>query len=145
MMFPRSSWELVKKWLIANHSNTQYSHLLLILTSQKLTFGRFDLNGEQYKRITGKELRSSSEKIQKVQRAIKSWNLKISKREYIHIPKEYLKIPLKNTFELKVMHYLYTVRSMGGKKHRFETFCKQYEVRPTRQNRYKFRKIVNKL
>lgn len=144
MMFPRSSWELVKKWLVVNHANTQYSHLLLILTSQKLTFGRFELNGEQYRKITGKELRNSTQKIQKVEKAIKSLNLKISKRDYIHISKEYLKISLKNTFELKVMHYVNTVNSMGSQKYKFEIFCQQYDVKPTRQNKYKFNKIIKK-
>jgi hypothetical protein len=142
---PIEPWEYVKV-LICTSDKKNLIHLIIILSSQKRTFGRFDLTAAKYRKITGKKLNKSTTRISNVSEALKKvdWDLSRNGR-YVKVPKWFLEIPLKNTFALKVAHYYISIHNMGGKSYKFDVFCKKYKITPNRKNKHKFNKIIQSL
>lgn len=69
-----------------------------------------------------------------------------SGKSYIHFDPQILKIPIKNTFELKVNHYVMTKKhDSKNPKYDFEEFAEKYEIPQSRQNKYKFKKLISSI
>lgn len=67
-------------------------------------------------------------------------------RSYIKFDESILKIPIKNTYELQVYHYVITKRH--DSKHPtydFKQFVERYSVSNSRDSKHKFYKIIKSL
>lgn len=141
---PIDVWLLIRDNLRDSRRATKNIHLSIIIASQIRSFGGVDVTPSQYKKITGRPLYPNSpKKIQGVTQSLTQTGANMTKKSrYIKIPEWYLQIPLKNTFELKVAHYKISVNAMNSSKYKFEVFCSQYNVTPSRKNKWKFNKLI---
>ena len=115
-----------------------------MIASQIKSFGGVDITPAKYKEITGRPLYPNTPKqIQGVAQTLIQSGIEMTKKSrYVKVPKWFLQISLKNTFELKVAHYKISVNAMHSSKYKFEIFCSQYNVTPTRKNKWKFNKTI---
>ena len=143
---PLDVWLLVKENLKDPKRPTKNIHLSIIIASQIRSFGGVDITPSQYREITGRSLYPSSpKKIQGVTQTLTKTGVNMTRKSrYIKVPEWFLRIPLKNTFELKVAHYKVSINGMNSSRYKFEVFCSQYNVTPTRKNKWKFNKILTK-
>lgn len=138
-MIPRSHWDIARNAIITKKKLT---HLFLLLSSKRLANAP-PVTSTEYRQWTGRRLNRFKESVKKIEEQLD----KIPQsKSYIRVPDKFFKIPLKNTFELLVIHYVVTKNhdSKMRNKYFFQEFAERYGVNPTRQNKYKFNKIIKK-
>lgn len=141
MYVSRYHWDVFRK-------NIGYrgSKLYLIIASMYWAKAPYyTLKHTDYKKKTGSRLNNFEEMKVKMIEAIESTESRVTK-SYIQFDPDILKIPTKNTFQLKVKHYV-TTKQHDSKKpaYTFEEFAGKYNVTITRKNKYKFNKIIKSL
>lgn len=140
LIIPRNSWNDAIKGVKKGSRNTM---LFLIIASRIRVSQTHDVKYSEYQSITGRRLNNFQEIRGKITEA---HHKKPPSKSYLHVPLWFFKIPMKNTFELKVAHYKITQDHDRGysKKYRydFKQFCDKYEVKNNKDSRYKFNQLI---
>ena len=140
LIIPRNTWSIAISGIKKGSRGTM---LYLLLGSRIRVSQTFDVKYSEYKSITGKRLNNYKVVREKM---LELHQIHPPSKSYIHVPVSFFKIPLKNTFELKVAHYKITQDHDRGysKKYRydFDQFCKKYEIPNNKDSKYKFNQLI---
>ena len=143
MMVSRKNWEIYREAIGKSNSS-----LFLIMASRQFVHAPKEITHTEYVGFTDKRLNKFKDSRIKVAKVLAAQKEKNKKTSYINFDKSILRIPIKNTFEIKVHHYAETKKHDAKPRsptYDFQEFCKKYKITQNRKNKHKFNKIIQSL